>query len=196
MTWPAQQSVNVGTGPNTGNGDPLRTAFQELNANDATLYSAFTAAGIVKVANGGLGQGATPANGQIPIGTGSGYTPATLTAGANVTITNTAGGIEIASSGGGGSATEQFETVTGNTTLSSGTNAVLVDASAGDITITLPTAIGAEFVCYIKRIDSSTHNVTVATSNSQTIDGNASISIPIQYASVTLLSDNANWWIT
>lgn len=37
----AQQPVNIGTGANTGNGDPLRTAFTKLNANDAELYGKF-----------------------------------------------------------------------------------------------------------------------------------------------------------
>lgn len=36
-----QQTVNVGTAPNTGTGDPLRTAFQKINANFAELYNNF-----------------------------------------------------------------------------------------------------------------------------------------------------------
>jgi len=45
----------------------------------------------------------TPTNGQLLIGDGTGFSYATLTAGSNITITNSAGGISIASSGGGGS---------------------------------------------------------------------------------------------
>jgi hypothetical protein len=44
----------------------------------------------------------TPTNGQLLIGNGTGFSYATLTAGSNITITNSAGGITIASSGGGG----------------------------------------------------------------------------------------------
>jgi hypothetical protein len=44
----------------------------------------------------------TPTNGQLLIGDGTGFSYATLTAGSNITITNSAGGITIASSGGGG----------------------------------------------------------------------------------------------
>jgi hypothetical protein len=51
------------------------------------------------VANGGTGITTTPTNGQIPIGNGTNYTAATLTAGANITITNASGSITIASSG-------------------------------------------------------------------------------------------------
>lgn len=43
----------------------------------------------------------TPTNGQLLIGNGTGFSYATLTAGSNITITNSAGGITIASSGGG-----------------------------------------------------------------------------------------------
>jgi hypothetical protein len=45
----------------------------------------------------------TPINGQLLIGNGTGFSYATLTAGSNITITNSSGGITIASSGGGGS---------------------------------------------------------------------------------------------
>ena len=65
-------------------------------------------------------------NGQLLIGsTGADPVPASLTAGANITITNSAGGISIAASGGGGGITEYFSTylsaptgnVTGDNTL-------------------------------------------------------------------------------
>jgi len=39
----AQQPVNVGSAPDDHTGDPLRTAFQKLNANDAELYAMFAA---------------------------------------------------------------------------------------------------------------------------------------------------------
>ena len=45
----------------------------------------------------------TPTNGQLLIGNGTGFSYANLTAGSNITITNSAGGISIASSGGGSS---------------------------------------------------------------------------------------------
>lgn len=54
--------------------------------------------GSISLANGGTGLSSTPTNGQLLIGNGSGYTLATLTAGSNVTITNGAGSIQIASS--------------------------------------------------------------------------------------------------
>lgn len=58
--------------------------------------------GTLPFTRGGTGLTGTPSAGQLLIGTGSGFSLATLTAGTNVTITNSAGGITINSSGGGG----------------------------------------------------------------------------------------------
>lgn len=58
---------------------------------------------IVDNAHGGTGlDTSSAANGTLLIGNGSGFTLATLTAGSNITITNSAGGITISSTGGGG----------------------------------------------------------------------------------------------
>lgn len=57
--------------------------------------------GTLPTGNGGTGNTATPTNGQLLIGNGSGFSLATLTAGSGITVTNSSGGITIASSGGG-----------------------------------------------------------------------------------------------
>ena len=56
-------------------------------------------AGITPVTNGGTGTGNIPTNGQLLIGNGTDYSLSVITAGANITITNTAGHITIASAG-------------------------------------------------------------------------------------------------
>ena len=56
----------------------------------------------IGIAYGGTGLTATPTNGKVLIGNGTGYSLANLTAGSGVTITNGAGSITIAASGGGG----------------------------------------------------------------------------------------------
>lgn len=65
------------------------------------LNGSAVASGLVPVTYGGTGIDAhLAANGKLLIGNGTGYTLATLTAGANVTVTNGAGTITIASTGG------------------------------------------------------------------------------------------------
>ena len=78
-------------------GDGSDVVMAALQAADLT--------GTVAVANGGTGLTSAPANGQLDIGNGTGFTRATLTAGSNITITNGAGAITIASTGGGSSLT-------------------------------------------------------------------------------------------
>ena len=62
----------------------------------------------------GLGTG-TPTNGQLLIGNGTDFTTAALTAGTGITITNGAGSITIAASGGGSGATGSFTAASGET---------------------------------------------------------------------------------
>jgi len=72
-----------------------------LTPNTATT-GAVTLGGTLSVANGGTGITTTPANGALLIGNSTNYTSATLTAGSNITITNGAGSITIASTASGG----------------------------------------------------------------------------------------------
>jgi len=61
--------------------------------------------GVLPIANGGTGLTSTPANGELDIGNGTGFTRATLTAGSGVSITNGAGSISISATGTGGTVT-------------------------------------------------------------------------------------------
>lgn len=60
-----------------------------------TLTAGTWNATTIGIGYGGTGVTGTPTNGQLLIGNGSGYTLNTLSAGTNVTISNTAGGITI-----------------------------------------------------------------------------------------------------
>lgn len=91
----------------------------------------------IGIGYGGTGLTATPTNGQLAIGNGSGYTLANLTAGTNVSISNTSGGITIsATPAAGGTVTSvamtvpSFLSVTGSPITTSGTLAVSLSGTA------------------------------------------------------------------
>lgn len=74
-------------------------------------------------------------------------------------------------------------------------NFVLANASNGNIVINLPTASTYQnrFVA-IKKIDSSSHTVTIVGYDSQTIDGSSSLEIDFQNTVESLFSDGSNWY--
>ena len=86
-------------------GPASATTDGNLAAFDGVTGKLIKQAATVTVAQGGTGQ-TTFTNGQLLIGNSSNtLTKATLTAGANITITNASGAITIAASGGGGGVT-------------------------------------------------------------------------------------------
>jgi len=87
-------------------------------------------------------------------------------------------------------------TKTSNYTISGTDVVVFANATSGNVTITLPTAsANAGYRFYVKRIDGSANTCSVARSGSDTIDGQTSISLDLQYTSLTLVSDGSAWYI-
>jgi hypothetical protein len=88
--------------------------------------------GTLAVGNGGTGATGTPTNGQIPIGNGSVYVPATITAGSGITVTNSAGSITINSTatGGGGTGSSLTKSITQANSFSVG-DAVYFNSTTG-----------------------------------------------------------------
>jgi hypothetical protein len=90
------------------------TAVTSVDVNGGTTGLTFTGgpvtstgnitmSGVLGVSAGGTGSNATPTNGQLLIGNGTGFNLATITAGSNINITNGPGTITISSTGGGSS---------------------------------------------------------------------------------------------
>ena len=106
----------------------LSTGAINLATSDAT--------GIAPISKGGLGVTSVPAQGQIPIGNGTGYTITTITAGSGATVTNGAGTITIAST------IPSVNSLSGALTIAAGTSGtdVAINASSTTITINIPTA--------------------------------------------------------
>lgn len=74
--------------------------------------------------------------------------------------------------------------VSANTTLGATHHTVLVDATAGPVTITLPLSTSTNTngrIYIVKKVDSSPNAVTVARSGSELIDGAVSFALTVQY---------------
>jgi len=94
----AQGTAVTITGTTAG-GTSAYTFTIPTSSGTAMLNDFSNASGAITIAAGGTGLTTTPANGQLLIGNGVGYTLSTLTAGSGVTITNAAGSITLTASG-------------------------------------------------------------------------------------------------
>jgi hypothetical protein len=89
-------------------------------------------------------------------------------------------------------------TKTSNYTATNQDHNILVDATSATVQITLPTAAtlaGQEFLIKDWKGQAATHNITIATTSAQTIDGASTKVISTNYGSVRVVSDGANWAI-
>lgn len=88
-------------------------------------------------------------------------------------------------------------TKTNDYTATTNDEVILANATSvsSTLTVTLPTAVGNTNIYDIKKIDSSSHTVTIATTSSQTIDGGSTAVLQVQYASISVVSDGANWFV-
>jgi len=97
--------------------------------------------------------------------------------------------------GAGGSASFSYVTKATNYTITGADSGIAVDASAGNVTITLPSAVGVTQLFAIKRVDISAHAVNIATTGGQSIDGATPIPLTLPNQEYVLASNGANWYI-
>jgi hypothetical protein len=173
------------------------TTLTATSANITTLtgtnFSAtsLTLTNALKIAEGGTGLDTTPTNGQLLIGNGTGYALSTLTAGDGISVTNNAGSITIAASGGGLPAV----TVTASTAITAAANFHYVLTAATTATVTLPASPTISDTIYVTVANGLVTNVVAR--NGQNIQGIAEdLTLNATYASVQLrYSDATEGWI-
>jgi hypothetical protein len=87
-------------------------------------------------------------------------------------------------------------TKTGTYTATASDHVILCDASGGTFTVTLPAVSGVTgLVLHIKKTDSSSSAVTIDGNSAETIDGDQTIDLTLQYESVMIVSDGTSWHI-
>lgn len=75
-----------------------------------------------------------------------------------------------------------------------GANDYVINCTANSFTVTLPTAVGCAGRHYVVK-NSGTGTITIDTTSSQTIDGQLLFYLPVQYQSMTFVSNGANWMV-
>lgn len=160
--------------------------------NAASLTLGWT--GQLAVSRGGTGVNTTPANGQLLIGNGTGYTVANLTAGSGVSITNSAGGISISATGTGGTVTSvsvvSANGFAGSVANASTTPAITISTSITGLLYGNGTAIAAATVSAPLTYSAGTLAITQATTSTNgylsstdwnTFNNKQSVAAPVTY---------------
>ena len=100
VAFDGSTDITVTADANTLTGTTLNaTVVNSSLTSVGTIISGVWSGTTLAVAKGGTGLTTTPANGQIDIGNGTGFTRATLTPGSGISISNGAGTITITASG-------------------------------------------------------------------------------------------------
>ena len=73
---------------------------------------------------------------------------------------------------------------------------ILVDATAGAVTVTLPVATASDgAILVVKKFDVSANAVTIDANAAETIDGALTQTLAAQYDTLTLACDGGQWWL-
>jgi hypothetical protein len=159
-----------------------------------TNHSLLVGAGTATITNLGVAT-----NGQLPIGSiGADPVLATLTAGANITITNGAGSITIAANT--GASTINYVSTTSTTYVALATDdyiSVRLNEPNTDITVQLPNAptTGRIFTIKDRNGQSNGSNIHVTTVGGVvTFDGSAIFNLPTQpYVAINVIFNGTNY---
>ena len=96
----------------------------------------------------------------------------------------------------GGGAKHAITTVSASTSLDASYYTIIVDASSGDVTLSLPpvTTYPGQ-IYYIKKIDNSANIVTIDGSGAETIDGVLTQLLTTQYQKIVIQNNGISWYI-
>ena len=161
--------------------------FIKLNKNGVdklvvNQYGEITATKIIK--EGGTSSQYLMADGSVSVGVNGATGPAGATGSTGAT----------GPAGAGGTYTFISTVATYSLTGTTGTTIVKCDGTTASYTINLPTAVGNTSTFIFKKT-AGTYSVTIDAFSTQTIDGSLTAVIARVYESITLVSDNANWWL-
>ena len=160
------------------------TIQQNLYTNDIVTFRIGVLGG-----PGSQGGGVSDVNGI----TGS----VSIAGGSNISLNVVGPTITINATGGGGSAIPVNGPFTSNQTLTTAQwGLVLVNATSGSVTITLPSSGAGGLVYYIQKIDSSANPVIVS-GGGPLINGLSTFTLPNQYDEMTFIGNgaaNSNNW--
>ena len=154
--------------------------------------------GTLAVGRGGLGIGTTPTNGQIPIGNGTNYTAAAISAGTGISVTNGSGSITLATTGGG----VAWVSIAG-TTQAAVVNTGYIVANAGQTTITLPATAAIGDTIKVRGLGAAgwilaANTAQTIKAGSQTTSSAGSLTSAEQYDNidVTCIVANTTWSVS
>ena len=215
-------TINIGTGSATTTNIGTNANGAAVNLCNGNIVFSRSGSGMVYYSNltdgsaNGMNIKCNPVGSPISIGDTDGANNSTV-----ITLDDSSGTISFATGTGlytfpttngsngqvlttNGSGTLSWSTPTGitrsinniSTTTSAGSAAntdYVYNVTSGTFTLTMPTAVGNTNRYTIKQ--SGTGVLTIATTSSQTIDGQSTDTIDAQYQSIDLISDGSNWII-
>jgi hypothetical protein len=144
---------NTGSGPNSGNGDPLRTCFTDLNSNDAMLAAMFGVSGLL------VGQGPVPTPMRVAT---SADIVALWGCTSSPSIFMASNGTCQSGGGGGGSVSTTGAPASGNLTVFSSGSTITSGNLSGDCTTSSTLAITCTKTGGVSFAPSATIDTTTA----------------------------------
>jgi hypothetical protein len=111
-----------------------------------------------------------------------------FTASGDATIDVTTGVVNVSKMSGGAI----FNYVAKTATYTAAATDYFIDCTANTWTLSLPTAVGRTGQVYVIK-NSGTGILTIDPASTQTIDGDSTFILAVQYESISIMSDGANW---